>query len=563
MARATYQGRAGLKAVGVGVEWTPHRIEELAKCENDIVYFCENYVKIVSKDLKTKKTALIPFVMRDYQQEMVKSFQENRSTITLMSRQSGKTEAVRGFVLHYVLFNPYKTVAIVANKEKTVKEILAKIKIAYQALPEWLQQGVKEWNKTSITLENESRIVVEATSPDVGRGYTIQCLVIDECAHVEHWDEFYASISETTQADPDAKMIMISTPLGLNHYYKFWIDAKAGKNDFNPIFVPWHRVPGRDEEWKRRRIADSSIEQFEQEHECEFLGSSNTLIAGWKLRQMVSQVPISIHEGLSQYELPLKDHKYAISCDVSHGKGLDYSAFHVVDVTEMPYRQVCVYHSNRVTATDYTQVIYQAAVNYNSALVLVETNDIGAQVAEDLHYDMEYENIVFTASDGTNKKTIINGLGFGNKTPERGVRVTQPIKLIGCSLIKLLIEQNQLIINHQATIEEFATFSKKNKSYEAEEGKHDDLVMPLVLFGWMSAQAYFKEYTDTDPMKFLRDKTEDQLYDELLPFGFLLRGETPENELRIINETDDLLAKFDLDAGFVRSLGGVGEKWEW
>ena len=351
---------------------------------------------------------------------------------------------------------------------------------------------------------------------------------------------------------------MSSTPFGLNHFYKFWEESKQGKNEFKRHFVTWDMVPGRDEVWRKNALESlgNDFEKFDQEFCCSFLGSSGTLIGGWKLKQMVSQTPLYQNDGLYQYAAARKGRKYAMSCDVSHGKGLDYSAFHVIDVTEMPYRQVCVFHSNRITPTDYAKIIYSTAMNYNEALLLIEVNDIGAQVAEIVQWDHGYENIVMTATEG-NKKVVVSGWGGRQAIIDKGVRTTLPLKNIGCALIKLLIEQDKLIINHEKTIVEFATFSKKNKSYEAEEGKHDDLVMALVLFAWLSGQQYFKEFTDLDPLAFLRDKTDEELLEELLPFGFIDRGTSPEyqppTDARppVRDLTAELLRTFDFDVEIV------------
>ena len=547
-----YKGNEQLKGAGIQVAWTPELMAEMVKCKNDPIYFAETYMKIVTGD------GLVPFNMRSYQKELMLSFVNNRFSIALMARQSGKTETFRAFIIHYILFNPFKTVALLADKAETAQEILEKLQISYMNLPSWLQQGVTTFNKRKFVLENGSRVISSATGPKAARGYTVHCLVIDECAHCEHWDEFYASVYPTISEFKESKIIMSSTPFGLNHFYKFWEESKQGKNEFKRHFVTWDMVPGRDEVWRKNALESlgNDFEKFDQEFCCSFLGSSGTLIGGWKLKQMVSQTPLYQHDGLFQYQLPEEKRKYAMSCDVSHGKGLDYSAFHVIDVTEMPYRQVCVFHSNRITPTDYAKIIYSTAMNYNEALLLIEVNDIGAQVAEIVQWDHGYENIVMTATEG-NKKVVVSGWGGRQAIIDKGVRTTLPLKNIGCALIKLLIEQDKLIINHEKTIVEFATFSKKNKSYEAEEGKHDDLVMALVLFAWLSGQQYFKEFTDLDPLAFLRDKTDEELLEELLPFGFIDRGTSPEyqppTDARppVRDLTAELLRTFDFDVEIV------------
>lgn len=515
----SYLGNPLLKGRGVKIEWPPELVEELIKCKNDPVYFAEKYIKIVTAK------GLVPFILRDYQKEMLSSFVENRFNMALMARQSGKTETVRAFILHYILFNREKTVALLANKGETAREILGKIQIAYQHLPKWMQHGVVGFGKGSFTLENGSRVIAASTSSSAIRGYTVQALVIDEAAFIERWDEFYASVMPTITEGDDTKLIMCSTPNGLNHYHKMWIESEQGKNEFIRFHVPWYKVPGRDAEWAKQYLSllGNDTEKFAQEMGIEWLGSSGTLIAGWKLKQLVEDIPAQASDGLYQYKAPEKGHKYALVADVSHGKGLDYSAFHVIDCTAMPYEQVCVYHSNRVTPTDYASIIYAIGTTYEDAMVLIEVNDIGAQVADLVSYELGYENVIMTASVG-NQKRVVSGFGVGNK--DKGIRTTKPVKATGCAMLKLLVEQNQLVIRNGATIEELATFSKKGNSYEAEEGKHDDLVMGLVLFGWLSSQGYFKEMTEVDTLANLRDKTDTELDDYLLPFS-ITSGEEP------------------------------------
>ena len=429
-----------------------------------------------------------------------------------------------GFILWYIIFNSEKTVALLANKGDTAREILGKIQLAYQHLPKWLQQGVSEWNKGSFELENNSRVIAAATSASAIRGYAINLLFIDEAAFIDNWEEFFTSVYPTISSGTETKIALVSTPNGLNHFYSIWANAKEKRNNYFHMEVRWVDVPGRDEQWKQDTLAAMNFdaEKFRQEYECEFLGSSGTLIAGWKLKEMIHMNPISQKDGLTQYFQAEKDHAYMMVCDVSRGKGLDYSAFQVIDVTKMPYQQVCTFRSNQTSPVDYAEIIHRVARGYNSAAVLVEINDIGEQVAHSLQYDLSYDNILFTENAGRSGKRIT--AGFGGKTTDKGIRTTRTVKSVGCSIIKLLIEQNQLIINDFNTINELSTFSKKGKSYEAESGKHDDLVMCLVLFAWLSDQEYFREYTDINTLRSLREKTEDDIEQDMAPFGFIVTG---------------------------------------
>ena len=513
-----YNGNLLLKRSNQDIEWTPNLVEEYVKCSTDPVYFTETYMRIINID-----NGLVNFKLYDYQKEMLKSFADNRFSIIATARQAGKSTTTCAFILWYIIFHPEKTVALLANKGETAREILGRIQLAYQHLPKWLQQGVKEWNKGSMELENDSRVIAAATSSDAIRGYSINLLFIDEAAFIENWESFFTSVYPTISSGKESKIILVSTPNGLNHFYAIWQNANENRNGYNPIKVLWSNVPGRDEKWRNDTLAAMNFdtEKFEQEYCVEFLGSSGTLISGWKLKELVHQMPINQREGLVVYKNVEENHVYVIVADVSEGKGLDYSAFHVIDVSKMPYEQVCVYRNNMVTPLDYADVLQRVAKNYNRAAVLVEVNNMGAQVSGSLHYDFEYDNILFTENAGRAGKRISSGFG---PNVDMGVRTTLPVKTNGCSMLKLLIEQNQFVVNDFHTIEELSRFSKKGKSYEAEEGAHDDLVMGLVLFAWLSDQQYFKDYTNINTLMKLREKSEEEVMSDLLPFGFVDGG---------------------------------------
>jgi hypothetical protein len=458
---------------------------------------------------------------------MLKSMKDNRFTVIATARQAGKSTTTCAFILWYIIFHGDKTVALLANKGDTAREILGRIQLAYQHLPKWLQQGVKEWNKGSFELENNSRCLAGATSSDAIRGYSINLLFIDEAAFIENWDEFFTSVYPTISSGTESKIVLVSTPNGLNHFYKTWVGAIESRNGYNPIKVMWHSVPGRDKAWMESTLAAMNFdtEKFDQEYCVEFMGSSGTLIAGWKLKELVHQRPLHEADGLRMYKAPEKDRAYVGVVDVSRGKGLDYSAFSIIDVTIMPYVQVCTYRSNLTTPMDYADVVNRVCRNYNNAAVLVEINDIGEQVSHALHSDFEYENVLFTEHAGRGGKRITTGFGTN---VDKGVRTTKTVKSVGCSLLKLLVEQNQLIINDENTINELATFSKKAASYEAEVGNHDDMVMGLVLFAWLSDQQYFKEYTNINTLMKLREKSEEDVMNDLSPFGFIDDGDDLE-----------------------------------
>ena len=514
-----YKGNINLKGINQGIDWTPELVSEYIKCYNDPIYFIETYMKIINVN-----EGLVSFKLYDYQKEMINGFKENRFNIITTARQSGKSTTTCGFILWYIIFQSEKTVALLANKGDTAREILSRIQLAFQHLPKWLQQGVREWNKGSLELENNSRVIAAATSASAIRGYTINLLFIDEAAFIDNWEEFFTSVYPTISSGSDTKVVLVSTPNGLNHFYSIWINAKENRNNYFHIEVLWQNVPGRDEQWKNDTLAAMNFdtEKFNQEYSCEFLGSSSTLISGWKLKELIHMNPLTEKEGLIQYYQPDKEHVYMIVCDVSRGKGLDYSAFQVIDVTKMPYQQVCVFRSNKTSPVDYSQIIHKVARGYNNAAVLIEINDIGEQVSTSLHYDFAYDNVLFTENAGRSGKRIT--AGFGGKGVDKGIRTTRTVKSVGCSILKLLIEQNQLIINDFNTINELSTFSKTGKSYEALSGKNDDLGMCLVLFAWLSDQSYFREYTDINTLSSLREKTEEDIEQDVAPFGFILDG---------------------------------------
>lgn len=514
----SYLGNPNLKRSGVAVNWTPELVQEYIKCKNDVVYFVTTYMKIINID-----KGLIHFVPYKYQEEMLRAMAGERYTVIATARQAGKSTTTCGFILWYIIFHADKTVALLANKGETAREILGRIQLAYQHLPKWLQQGVKEWNKGSFELENNSRVIAAATSSNNIRGFSINLLFIDEAAFIENWDDFFTSVYPTISSGTESKIVLVSTPNGLNHFYKIWQNAAENRNNYKPIKVMWHDVPGRDDNWKRDTLSAMNFdtEKFEQEYCVEFLGSSGTLIAGWKLKQLVHQTPLMSKDGLSMYKQPVRDNSYVCIVDVSRGKGLDYSAFSVLDVTKMPYEQVCAFRNNLISPIDYADVVHRVCKSFNNAAILVETNDIGEQVASSLHLDFEYENVLFTESAGRNGKRITSGFG-GNI--DKGIRTTKSVKSVGCSILKLMVEQNQLIINDFETISELSTFSRKGISYEAEPGKHDDMVMGLVLFAWLSDQAYFKEFTNINTLAKLREKTDEEILQELTPFGFVEDG---------------------------------------
>jgi len=523
VASETYLGNPNLKNVGQNVEWTEETLQEYVKCKDDPEHFIRSYVQIVHVD-----KGLVPFDMYDYQKDMIRKFNDNRFVICKMPRQTGKSTTIISFLLHYILFNESVNVAILANKGAVARELLSRLQLAYEHLPKWLQQGVVIWNKGNIEVENGSKVIASATSSSAVRGSSFNIIFLDEFAHVPQniAEQFFTSVYPTISSGESTKVLIVSTPLGLNMFYKMWVEAEEGRSEYVPIEVHWSEMPGRDGKWKEQTIKNTSEVQFTQEFECEFVGSTYTLIAPSKLRTMVFKNPIHQSNNLDVYEHPIKNHTYALVADTAQGKGVDFSAFSVFDVSQMPYKQVAVYRDNQISPMLYPNVIYQVGNKYNNAHVLVEVNDIGSQVADTLHYDLEYENIMIITMRGRAGQQI--GGGFA-KNIQLGLRTSKQIKRIGCATLKDLIEQDQLIIPDFNTIRELTTFALQNNTYQAEEGAHDDIAMTLVIFGWLVQQRYFKEMTNMDIRKKMWEEQMETLEQDMLPFGIIDDGQEEES----------------------------------
>ena len=516
-----YLGNPKLKKANITIDFSEEEIQEIVKCSKDVVYFCEKYIKIVSID-----EGLMPYQPYDYQKNIMRTVDENRFVICKMPRQTGKTTTMVAVMMHYALFNPDFNIAILANKAATSREILSRLQLAYENLPWFLQQGIVEWNKGNIELENGSKIFASSTSASAVRGMSINLVYLDEFAFVPATvqDEFFSSVYPTISSGKTSRVLITSTPNGMNMFYKLWHDAEKGFNDYATVSVNWWDVPGRDEKWKEQTIRNTSEKQFAVEFECEFLGSADTLIDPHKLKHLVFENPKQFNESLKIFEEPIPDHIYTLCADTSRGVGNDYSAFVVLDVTKLPYKVVATYRNNVIAPVLYPKAIYNAAYAYNQAHVLAEINDVGGQVIDILHHDLEYENILRAQWKG--RAGQIAGSGFGGGDSQMGIRTTPALKRIGCAMLKTIIENDRMIINDFEILSELTSFvaNKRGTSYEAEEGRNDDLVMCLIFFAWLSQQDYFKELTDIDIRKNLYKLNEQALEDELVPFGFIDNG---------------------------------------
>ena len=515
-----YLGNPNLKKSNVPQEFSKEEITEYLKCAKDPIYFIRTYIRIVSLD-----EGVIPFAMYDFQEAMVKKFHDHRFNIAKLPRQSGKSTIVTAYLLWYVLFNDNVNIAILANKAPTAREMLGRLQLSYENLPKWLQQGIVGWNKGSLELENGSKILASSTSSSAVRGMSFNIIFLDEFAFVPNHiaEQFFASVYPTISSGKSTKVIIISTPHGMNQFYKLWHDAERGSNNYVATEVHWSQVPGRDAAWKQQTIENTSEAQFRVEFECEFLGSVDTLISPSKLRLMPYEDPLKEKRGLAVYENVIEDHNYIITVDVSRGIGGDYSAFCVLDTTTIPYKLVARYKNNSIKPIVLPNIVVDVAKNYNNAYVLCEVNDIGGQVADIIQYDLEYENLLMAAMRGRAGQQL--GQGFSGKKTQLGVKMSTAVKQVGCSNLKALIEDDKLLIKDYDTIAELTTFIQKGNSFQAEDGCHDDLAMCLVIFAWMAMQEYFKEMHDNDVRQRIYDDQRDSIEQDMAPFGFISDGQ--------------------------------------
>ena len=513
--KQAYRDNPLLKRVGVQVNYNKEQFDEYVKCAQDPIYFAK-YIKIITLD-----DGLVPFDMYDFQKDMISTFHKNRFVITKCPRQVGKTTTAVAYLLWTILFQDSQTVAVLANRGNTARAILGKLQLAYENLPMWLQQGVVEWNKGRIELENGSVIVADSTSSAASRSGSYNIVFLDEFAFVPSniAYEFFTSVYPVITAGTKTKILIVSTPNGMNLFYKIWNDAVNKRNNYVPFEIHWSMVPGRDDKWKEETIRNTSEHQFRQEFETEFLGSNNTLVSGLKLQQLTYQEPIADHDMMKIYKHPIKgddyekkDHLYAMCVDVSEGKNMDSSAFSVIDISTIPYEQVATYKSSSISPILFPTVIYNAAKYYNDAYVLVEINN-NPQVADMLHTDLEYENLwkIFTG----NKKPQQLSAGFARGI-QMGLKMSTQVKRIGCSNLKTLVESNKLIINDFDTISELTTFVADKTSFSAESDANDDMVMGLVMFSWVTTQKYFKEIVNHDIRKQIQLDSMNQV-DEITP----------------------------------------------
>ncbi len=553
MDNGIYLGNPNLKKANTQIEYTENQVQEMIKCQSDPVYFAKTYVKIVNVD-----EGLVPFEMWPFQEKLINRFHENRFNICMMPRQTGKSTTSVSYLLHYAVFNNNVNIGILANKASTARDLLGRLQTAYENLPKWMQQGILAWNKGSLELENGSKILAASTSAAAVRGMSFNIIFLDEFAFVPNHiaDDFFSSVYPTISSGKSTKIIIVSTPKGMNHFYRMWHDAEREQNEYVPTQVHWSEVPGRDDKWREQTVKNTSEQQFKVEFECEFLGSVDTLIDPAKLRSLVYEAPKTSNNSLDVYADPEKDHDYVCTVDVARGVGEDYSAFIIVDITSFPHKIVAKYRDNHVKPMLFPNIIYSTAKAYNEAFILTEVNDIGDQVASILQYDLEYQNLLMCSMRGRAGQVV--GQGFSGSKTQLGVKMSKTVKKVGSLNLKTMIEADKILFKDYNVISELTTFISKSNSFEAEDGCNDDLAMCLVIYAWLVAQDYFKELTDQDVRKRLYEEQKNQIEQDMAPFGFLDDGLNDESSF--VDSDGD---RWHLDGTYGDAQGGADYMWNY
>jgi len=516
--KESYLGNPLVKRDGIVQSWTKEHLEEYVKCSKDPVYFVKNYVKVIHLD-----KGLVPFDLYPYQEKMFKHFIKNRFSVVLACRQSGKSVSSIAYLLWYVLFHSEKTVAILANKGATAREMLARMTLMLENIPFFLQPGCKALNKGSIEFSNNSKVIAAATSASSIRGFSANIIMLDEFAFVEKAAEFYTSTYPVISSGKNTQVIITSTANGVgNQFYKIWESAVQGLSEFKPFRVDWWDVPGRDEAWKKLTISNTSELQFQVEFGNTFHGTGDTLISADTLLNLKSKLPLHILDYNTKiYQEAISGHEYVMMVDVGRGIGQDYSTFNIIDVSVKPFKQVATFRNNTISPLLFPNIIYKFATLYNHCLVVVENNDHGIVVCNGLHYDLEYENLFFESAI---------------KSDKIGIAMTRKVKRIGCSTFKELLENNKLEIIDDNTIQEITCFEARGNSFEASNGNHDDLVMNFIMFGYFVGTNFFNELTNISLKDILYQKKIQEIEDNIVPFGFIDNG---SNNVHNIERTPD------------------------
>lgn len=522
----TFPRSKKLKNEGVKIDLTLEQEIEYMKCALDPVYFAQNYYKITSID-----DGFILFDPHEYQIELLRAFEQHRFVIDMQCRQSGKTTVVGAFLLWYLIFHEHKEIFVLANKEKQAIEILTRVRKALLDMPFFLSPGVVKYGSTEVEFDNGSKIVAYATSSDSIRGRSAAILYIDEVAFIENDMDFWESTYPAVSQSATSRVIMTSTPKGQRGlFYKTWMEAEADENGvsngFHRVLVTWDRVPSyaKDPSWYGKQVKRLGEARFKQEYGCSFRGSVGTLISPTKIEQMVSTNPKEEPDEWTKIYRPYDpNRKYVAVADVGGGTGGDYSVCRVMDVTEYPYKTAALYRNNEISPMLFPHVIVSLCEHYGNCWVLPEiNNDMGGQAITVLYYDLEYEFVIKTGSDknkGTGTKV------GGGKTSRPGIKTNIRTRSVGCSNMKSMIENDFIMIDDLETIYELGNFIAKNDKYEADEGCHDDCVMTLVIFAWLSKQDWFLDEFGRNIASDLYKKTTEEKSFKLPVCGGVLYAE--------------------------------------
>ena len=502
-----YQGIEGIKGVNTDKKMTKEMVQEYIKCSTDPKYFIENYIIITTPDGDE-----VPFKLYDYQCEMLEKIENNRLNVYLCCRQAGKSQFLVGYVLWNIIFKRNFKVKWLANKLDTAMEMIDRIKFSYSKLPLWIQKAVKEFNKSSLTLENNSKVSCASTTMNSGRGSSVSLLLLDEFAFVDRniQDAFLASAFPTILSGKKTKLCLISTPNGQEKFYELFTSAQKGLNSFAWLFVDWKRVPGRDENWKKMAIDVNGLAKFRVEHECKFEGSTATLISKEDLD--VAYHPIN-EDNINYQEIKLDDEnpkdvykvfhkynddmKYYIEIDPSSGSGLDYTIINVLGKKDKNWIQCAIWRCNNMNNNQTLDWITKIAEDYNNPIIGIECNGIGEALVERLYYDVEYENVLSTKRNNDTKKWELYYGGL-IKGATLGIKTTNTLKLAAGDRLKELFVKRRLIIHDIETVKEFNTFIREGASYKAEEGHTDDICMTYMLFAWVESNEMFYDLLSDD-----------------------------------------------------------------
>lgn len=477
-----FSNNTNIKPKNVKLPLTKEHIEEFLYCSTHPLYTIRNYLYINNQDL-----GFIKFNLWDFQEELIQKMLVHDRLIAKFPRQAGKTTVTAAFLFFYCLFNKDKKVIIVANYREKARDTLNMMKDFYYNCPNWLKPGVLKWNEYEVKFENGCQVKTSSTTANAARGFTAGILYIDEMAFIDKrmWDKFFKSVFPAVSSAKLAKILTSSTPDGKNHFYYFWQRAVNNINGYHAHEIPWNAIPGRDEAWKNKQIAEmGSVEAFMQEYACDWGDSGKLLLNKITMDNMEHMVkePLEYRNSdlriekriLSIQKNPIPGHSYICTIDCSEGKGLNNQAFTIIDVTTLPIETVMSFKSNEESLVTYPGVIYEWVMRYNGAFIIIENNSIGSGVANDLWYDYEYSNIVNSYSEKE-----------GKQYHEIGIKTTPKTRKVGCDHLKFLFENEKIITTEFMVYEEFTNFAWNDikMRYEAaDEEINDDIAMGLIIF---------------------------------------------------------------------------------